>query len=173
MDRTAEIIAAARDLLESEGPESVTMRRIGERLGIRAPSLYKHVSGREQILAGVQAAAVRDFGVVMADAATDPGGPAAGMARAYRAWALAHPALYELMMRHPLNRDELPAGLEQEAESPVMSLAGGNRDVARAFWALAHGLVDLELAGRFPPGADIGRAWEAGISAFATTDRLR
>jgi AcrR family transcriptional regulator len=36
-------IAAARDLLETDGPEALTMRRFGEKLGIRAPSLYKHL----------------------------------------------------------------------------------------------------------------------------------
>ena len=37
---------------------------------------------------------------------------------------------------------------------------------ARALWGLAHGLVDLELAGRFPPGADIDAAWAAAVASF-------
>lgn len=36
--RAAEIIAAARALLESEGRDALTMRRLGQALGIRAPS---------------------------------------------------------------------------------------------------------------------------------------
>ena len=39
--RAREIVAAARELLEAEG--SVSMRRLADRLGIKAPSLYKHL----------------------------------------------------------------------------------------------------------------------------------
>jgi AcrR family transcriptional regulator len=35
--RERQIVAAARELLETEGPDALTMRRLGERLGIRAP----------------------------------------------------------------------------------------------------------------------------------------
>ncbi len=41
--RAQEIVAEARELLEEEGAEALTMRRLAERLGIRAPSLYKHL----------------------------------------------------------------------------------------------------------------------------------
>jgi hypothetical protein len=43
---------------------------------------------------------------------------------------------------------------------------GGDGDLARAAWAFAHGMTSLELANRFPPGADLVAAWEAGIDAI-------
>jgi AcrR family transcriptional regulator len=43
--RAREIVNAARKLLEEEGIEALSMRRIGQRLGIRAPSIYKHCGG--------------------------------------------------------------------------------------------------------------------------------
>jgi AcrR family transcriptional regulator len=39
----------ARDLLESEGSEGLTMRRLADQLGIRAPSLYKHFPHKEAL----------------------------------------------------------------------------------------------------------------------------
>jgi Tetracyclin repressor-like, C-terminal domain len=33
-------------------------------------------------------------------------------------------------------------------------------------WASAHGMIMLELNGRFPPDADLDAAWRAGIAAF-------
>jgi hypothetical protein len=42
----------------------------------------------------------------------------------------------------------------------------GNPVSARACWAFAHGMVILELDGRFPPGADLDAAWTAGIYAL-------
>lgn len=40
--RARAIVSAARQILEREGPDSLTMRRLGDAVGIRAPSLYKH-----------------------------------------------------------------------------------------------------------------------------------
>jgi len=34
-------------------------------------------------------------------------------------------------------------------------------------WAFAHGMVSLEIDGRFPPQADLDEAWRAGLAAFA------
>lgn len=169
MSRRDEIVAAAEAILERDGPEGLTMRNVADALGIRAPSLYKHVAGRDEILAALQARALSGMGDALAAAAGGPDGApegVEGMMGAYRDWALAHPALYELATRHPLARDALPEGLEAAAGAPVRALAP-DPATARALWATAHGLVDLELAGRFPPGADIPAAWAAAARAFA------
>jgi hypothetical protein len=34
---------------------------------------------------------------------------------------------------------------------------------------LAHGLVDLELSGRFPPDADLDATWQTALSGFAAS----
>ena len=48
---------------------------------------------------------------------------------------------------------------------------GGDADLARAAWAFAHGMVQLELAGRFPPGADLPAAWHSGVAALEAARR--
>jgi Tetracyclin repressor-like, C-terminal domain len=55
--------------------------------------------------------------------------------------------------------------VEARAAAPLLQ-AAGNQDLARAVWAFAHGMVQLELARRFPPGADLDTAWQKGITAF-------
>ena len=47
--RAREIVAVARDVLEREGPDALSMRAIATRLGIKAPSLYKHVPDKETL----------------------------------------------------------------------------------------------------------------------------
>ncbi len=42
----AEIVAAGRGILTGEGLDGLTMQRVAEETGVRAPSLYKRVSGR-------------------------------------------------------------------------------------------------------------------------------
>ncbi len=50
-----EIIAAGRALLESGGLEAVTMQAVAQRVGVRAPSLYKRVPGRAALIAAIGA----------------------------------------------------------------------------------------------------------------------
>jgi AcrR family transcriptional regulator len=160
--RRDQAIDAAERVLEREGLAAVTMRRLADELGIRAPSLYKHLAGKGEILTALQDRALARMAAALAGADGDLG----ALAGAYRQWALAHPRLYELSARYPLDRDRLTPGVEDAAAAPLIRAAGGNIAAARALWGLAHGLVDLELAGRFPPAADIAAAWEYAISAL-------
>jgi AcrR family transcriptional regulator len=137
------------------------MRRLGQELGMRAPSLYKHVTSKDDIMTALQVRALQGQAAALADTRT-----LAEVSAAYRRWALAHPRLYELIARHPLDRARLPPGVEAAAAAPLLSAAGGNVDLARALWGLGHGLVDLELAGRFTPDANIDAAWAAAVDAF-------
>ena len=174
-------MTAGRRLLEEEGPEALTMRRLAERLGIRAPSLYKHLPDKAALEAAIiatgfeeAAAAFEDAvdgatsgGTANGDAARGGAAAVSALAAAYREFALAHPHLYRLMHDGPLPRRHLPAGVEERAAAPVLRVAG-SRARARALWAFAHGMVMLELDQRFPPDADLDAAWEAGITAFQT-----
>jgi hypothetical protein len=38
--------------------------------------------------------------------------------------------------------------------------------VAQALWSFAHGMVILELDGRYPPGSDLDATWLAGAQVF-------
>lgn len=167
MSRRDEVVDAAERILETEGLDAVTMRRLAAELGMQAPSLYKHVKDKAEIEAALQERALRQQAAALADAAD-----LLGLATAYRRWALEHPGLYVVSAQRPLHRPLLAPGVEDAAAAPLMRVAGGDADLARALWGLAHGLVTLELAGRFPDGTDVGAAWHAGIGAFAD-GRLR
>lgn len=47
------VLRAAIDLADREGIESLSMRRLGQQLGVEAMSLYNHVAGKEDVLDGV------------------------------------------------------------------------------------------------------------------------
>jgi AcrR family transcriptional regulator len=179
------VVAAGRQLLEEEGLEALTMRRLAERVGIRAPSLYKHLPDKAALEAAIIATgfeeAAATFEQAVDEAVERPGagrgagpgeGPGGGrgdalvaLAAAYRRFALEHPHLYRLMNSGPLAREHLPPGLEGRAATPLLRVAGSQAR-ARAVWAFAHGMVMLELDQRFPPDADLDAAWRAGIAAF-------
>jgi AcrR family transcriptional regulator len=163
--RAREVVAVARRLLEEEGAATLTMRRLADRVDIRAPSIYKHFPDKAALEAAVIATGLEDAAAVFEAAAETATDPLPALAAAYRQFALDHPHLYRLMNSGPLPRQHLPPGLEDRTAAPLLRVAG-SRARARALWAFAHGMVMLELDRRFPPDADLDAAWQAGIAAF-------
>ncbi|RJL33975.1 TetR/AcrR family transcriptional regulator [Bailinhaonella thermotolerans] len=163
--RAAEIVQAARELLEEQGPEALTMRALGERLGMRAPSIYKHLKGKEAVEAALIEQGLAEMGAALYAALDGAGDPVEAVLRAYRRMALAHPNLYRLSTGGPLNRAALPEGLEEWAGTPFF-LACGEPQLAQALWSFAHGMVILELDGRFPDSSALDLTWREGARAF-------
>ena len=144
------------------------MRRIADDLGIRAPSIYKHLPNKRAVEAALVDQGLAEMGDALYAALSDPGPgePADRLLRAYRAEAMAHPNLYRLATVGPLVRNDLTPGLEEWAGTPFF-LATGDPIVAQALWSFAHGMVVLELDGRFPETSELDRTWAAGALAFA------
>ncbi|WP_020575179.1 TetR/AcrR family transcriptional regulator [Actinopolymorpha alba] len=168
--RRRQIADAARHLLEAEGPDALTMRRIGEALGIKAPSLYKHLPDKTALEAQLVADAFTELAEAMEAASANAASPTvrlAAVARAYRRYAVDHPHLYRLMNYRPLRRDLLPDDLENRSALPLLEAVEYDEARARAMWAFAHGMVSLEIDNRFPSTADLDAAWQAGLAAFS------
>ena len=163
--RGEQLVAEARRLIEKEGAASLTMRRLADRVGIRAPSLYKHFPDKAALEAAVIATGLEDSAAAFEAAVETAPDPLPALAAAYRRFALDHPHLYRLMNSGPLPRQHLPPGLEDRTAAPLLRVAG-TQVRARAIWAFAHGMVMLELDHRFPPDADLDAAWQSGITAF-------
>jgi AcrR family transcriptional regulator len=54
----ARVVEAAIELADREGIDAVSMRRLGQELGVEAMSLYTHVKGKDDLLAGMADAVV-------------------------------------------------------------------------------------------------------------------
>lgn len=165
-DRTslAAIVEAGCDLLEQGGPAKVTMQAVADRVGVRAPSLYKRVRDREALLQLVAEATVDDLGGRLA--ASDRS--LAALARAYRAFAHARPEGFRLMYSVSGSAEALA-----RASEPVLRAAreavGEERalEEARLLTAWATGFVSMELAGAFRLGGDVDEAFEYGLTRLA------
>jgi AcrR family transcriptional regulator len=83
------ILDAAIELADRHGLEAVTMRRLGQHLGVEAMSLYKHVADKDEVLVGIADRVAREF------ALPDPD---ADWRTALRATSL---AAYDVLRRHP------------------------------------------------------------------------
>jgi AcrR family transcriptional regulator len=93
------VLRAAIELADDEGIDAVTMRGLGQRLGVEAMSLYHHVGGKEAVLSGVVDTLVGEI---------DPGDPSADWRMALHQRAASarsvvnrHPWFPRLIVSHP------------------------------------------------------------------------
>lgn len=172
---TAAIIAAGREILESAGPSGLTMQAVAERVGVRAPSLYKRVRDREALIAAVTASVIDDLSIELERverSAPGANGTApdvtpellTGLATTYRAFAHAHPEGFRLMFTAsaPLVSLDRAAGPVLRASA---ALVGDDDalDAARLFTAWLTGFLQMELAGAFRLGGDVDQAFGYGL----------
>jgi AcrR family transcriptional regulator len=170
------IIAAARDLLEEGGLEAVSMAGIAERVGIRAPSLYKHFGDRSGLIGAVATDVAVDLGRTLARAAersgADPTARLEALAVAYRTFSLATPRAAALLFAGVAPGAEPTPESQAEAARPVLEVAraivGPERALAaaRVLTAFAHGFTSMESAGAFRFGGDVEEAYRLGISVL-------
>ena len=140
------IIRAALRIMDEEGLDAVSMRRIGRELGVEAMSLYNHVQDKEDILDGICEAVLADFRVPLADEWTEGARLAA---HEYRRLLLAHPTVITLMTerKRPFTNAESLRAYEFALE--VFRTAGlSEEDSVKAFHVFGGyilGFVSMEL----------------------------
>jgi AcrR family transcriptional regulator len=163
--RARDVVSVGRRVLEQEGPDALTMRRVAEELGIRAPSLYKHLPHKGALETAIIADGFAEAAAAFEAAVAGADDPLAAFVAAYRTFACAHPHVYRLMTGGPLPRADLPPGLEARTAAPLVG-ALGSAPRARAAFAFLHGMTILELDDRFPADGQTERAWAEGLAAF-------
>jgi AcrR family transcriptional regulator len=105
------ICREALALVDEEGLEALSMRRLGARLGVEAMSLYNHVRNKADLLDLLHAAVL---GGLEPKVTGDGWRPLlAGMARALHAALLAHPHVLPLFTTRPVTAPEALATLER------------------------------------------------------------
>jgi AcrR family transcriptional regulator len=170
----AEIVTAGRELLEAGGLDAVTMQAIAERVGVRAPSLYKRYPSRGALIGAIAATALVELRTVLEPAADDPD-PADGLraaAAAVRRFAHRDPRTYELLFVTLPPESRPPPDLNAQAAAPVLNLAerlvGPDHalEAARLLTAFTHGFVSMELAGAFRLGGDVDEAYRFGVEVL-------
>lgn len=99
----AAIIEAALSLVDRKGPAGLSMRALGNDLGVEAMSLYRHVHGKEDLLEGVVDELTAELVVVMdREALAHWQTFLQNVAHAVRDIAVAHPRAFPLIAtRHP------------------------------------------------------------------------
>lgn len=170
-----EIVATGRSLVETNGLDGLTMQAVASVIGVRAPSLYKHVDSRGELVRLIVASVARELGAKL-DASIDGEDPKRdllNLARTLRKYAHSQPESYRLLFAPMPNEWRPEPEVLAEASEAVLktaaALAGTERGLegARLVTAWAHGFLMMELAGGFRLGGDIEEAFAYGLERLA------
>lgn len=156
------IIAAAGALVDAEGLEAVSTRRLAAELGVSGPSLYNHFRTKDEILEAVADAVSAQVDLSMFDPGDGREWPTAlyDWAHSYRAALRAHPNIVPVLARGPGRR---PAGLRvADAVFGAMVRAGWPPAQATRIGALMRYFVTGSALGSFARGfVDDAAAYDA------------
>jgi len=157
------LLDAASELLEREGPDSLSIRRIATAAGVAPMGVYNHFSSKSGIVEALFVLGFERLGQAMVtlDEIADPLGALLEGGRRYRSLALAHPMSYQLMFLRAVpgfepSGDALAAasrafeGLVAAVRRAMRAGLVEDRDpasTAQMIWAAIHGWVSLELCG--------------------------
>jgi AcrR family transcriptional regulator len=156
------LLDAASRLLEGEGPQALTMRRIAGDVGCSTSVLYSMFGGKAGVAEALWCEGFERLEAALAAVeGDDPLVRLAGLGQAYRACALANRSYYAVMFARAIpGFDPSPVAYEVSlrplhllTETVADCVAAGvfrpvdPAHAARVLWAASHGAVSLELAG--------------------------
>jgi TetR/AcrR family tetracycline transcriptional repressor len=142
------IVVAAVALVDADGLDALSMRKLGAALGVEAMSLYNHVDNKDDVLDGILDRVLRE--VPLPDPALAWSEQLRVLARGFRAAGLAHPGVLPMFGSRPIRTVEAFAPLERAYD--ILRLAGLDPDAALdAFLAMSSfvlGRVLLDMGNR-------------------------
>lgn len=174
------VVDTARELIEEEGPEKLTLQALAARLGVKAPSLYNHIDSIQALREKLALTTLETLDSALRDAALGKSREEAllEMAQTYRNFAIAHSKLYKAMVENYYGE----GAVHEEGRIIVRTLyqvlapyelgEAGTKHFARAFRSALHGFVTLEEAGfKGTPDAEesfqhLVRALIASLSSY-------
>jgi AcrR family transcriptional regulator len=175
LDRDA-VLDAASTLADAEGLEAVTLARLAERLGVKPPSLYKHVASADGIRRGLAVRGLREANRRLQEATVGKARDEAllALARAYWKFARDHPGLHAASLRAPLPQEKDVVAAGEAMIGTVLAVLAGYGvkgddalHATRGLRAIIHGFVSLDAAGGFKLALDLDESFARLLSAFA------
>ncbi|HTJ36633.1 MAG TPA: TetR/AcrR family transcriptional regulator [Dactylosporangium sp.] len=154
---TGRLVDAAARILVEEGPGGLSLRKVAAAAGVSTMPVYTQFGDKQGLLDAMHREGFRRLGEALAAVphTDEPLSDLAALGFAYREAALASPHLYGLMFHSGFARTEaaeatyrpLVEGVER-CQREGLFLPGDPEPVALHLWALTHGMVSLELAGK-------------------------
>ncbi len=174
------VVQAAAELTDRHGYDALSLALLAKELGIKPPSLYKHIGGLDDLKTAIQTHATQALNKVMLEAAAARSGDAAvlAVAHAYREFMKRHPGLQVALSRpsatghQGIQDPELEASNRQLLEFAVRLLDGYDLDdqgrihALRALRSLIHGFALLETTGSFEYAVSVPQSFTWAIENY-------
>ena len=161
----ASVTAAGAALADEVGFSGLSMGLLAERLGVRTPSLYKHITSQADLAHRIAVVAMNEFADAIRDAIQGRSGSEALVAGAHamRTWVRQHPGQYEAgnLAKVTGSDDPLIPAIQRVLASWAAMLHGYRLEADQEIHALRmlrsmlHGFATLEVAGSFQIAADV------------------
>ncbi|GAA1843642.1 TetR-like C-terminal domain-containing protein [Microlunatus capsulatus] len=161
----ASVTAAAADLVDEVGFDQLSMALLAGRLGVKTPSLYKHVSGQADLAHRIAVLGMHELADAIRDATQGRSGSEALLAGAHamRRYVLAHPGRYAAGNAAEVSGDDDPLvpAVGRVLASWTAMLHGYHLDPGEQVHALRmlrsvlHGFATLEALGSFQIDTDV------------------
>ena len=173
------IIEEAVELLNTEGPDALTLNRLADELGIRTPSLYNHIDGMPGLQKELSVLNAKLLADQLGEAAIGKGGSELfiDVAQAFRSYVKENPGLYMATLRASGTQETPDSKLMREEERTlkialaVMASLGLRGEDAihavRAFRSMVHGFATLEIAGGFGLPQDCDESFRRLVKSLA------
>jgi AcrR family transcriptional regulator len=179
------LIDEALRTIDELGPDGLTLRGVGDALGVSRTALYRHFADKQALVAAVSREGFRALRLALLEAWEGHGRGQAGldaMGDAYFRFAIAHPAHYRVMFGRFIESTKCDPELAVEAQGAFQALVDALVDRQRAgqvrrddplllaqfVWSVTHGIAMLAIDGQLRGGADAGLS----LSRYAA-ERLR
>jgi AcrR family transcriptional regulator len=167
------VVSAAAELADADGLDHLTLARLADRLGVRAPSLYVHVDGLPDLRRRLAVRGARELGAALACAAAGLAGEDAlrAVAATYRDYAREHPGTYAAL-QVPAEDAQQSDAARVVVEIVVAVLRGygleGDEAIhgVRVVRAALHGFVSLETGGGFGLPLDLDESFDRLIAVL-------
>ena len=170
------LIDQALRTIDKHGVEGLTLRAVGEALGVSRTALYRHFADKQSLIAAVAREGFRTLRLDLLDAWERGGRDQTGfqaMGEAYLAFAVAHPSHYRVMFGRFVESMARDPELTHEAEGAFQALVDAlvsqqrkglaRRDdpvlLARFVWSVVHGIAMLTIDGQLPADDGVRRVF--------------
>jgi len=173
---TDRVVAEAAQLADEVGPDQLTLAALATRLGVRQPSLYKHVASLDALQQLIAKRGKAEFADVLGRAAIGLARDDAlvAMSHAWRAWAREHPGRYQISQRAPGPGEADHQAVADQFVAMIATVMAGYGldgddaiDAIRAFRSALHGFVSLEANGGFGMPYSVDRSFGRLVQALA------
>ncbi len=177
-----QLLRAASDVLATEGPAALTVRRVATEAGVSTMNVYSRFGSKEGLVQRLYLEGFQRLHDAMAaiGSTDDPIEDLSGCGDAYRTFALNNPTYYSVMFDAVIAGFEPSDDARQQASATLEHLAGRLRramelgrltaadplQTAAAVWSVTHGVMTLWMKNVGPPGIDWAQVYEEATSAL-------